>query len=808
MLFVKIYRFFQKHKMLLYTLMVLSSAVFVFFALKVKLDVDLVRLLPASDHSESGLVFDNLKIKDKIFMEMTGAEPEVMAGYVDELMDSILANDEGIANTLYRFEPDMALNALDFAMMHVPSFVDTSMYAQFDSAIAHANETMAHNYELIMNDESGAVTDMVATDPLNLRQYLMPDLSSGLGFTLIDGHLFCADSTVALIYISPDFQSFDAELGSKLMDNINHCVGEFQKVHPDVEVLMHGGVVRAGDNNRVMSRDIYLTVGISLLIVLIVLCLSFKSFNITWQNVLPVAYGTFFALACMYWIQGGMSLMALGVGSVVLGVALSYCLHVIIHQRFVGDVEQMLKEEALPVCLGCLTTIGAFIGLFFTQSDLLKEFGLFSTFALIGNTFFVLIFLPHFLREDERGHNEKIFKGIERINNYAYDRNPFVVIGLCIIIVIGFAFSGKVQFDDDLKHIGYESDALHKSENLYSEKNDHGGLQQYFAVTASTLDEALDANKALSSTLDSMRRAGDLIAYTPAVSILFQSQAEQQRRIDAWQRYWTPEKVSQAMAAVKSAAVHNELSPDIFVPFQAMVEADYEPGDLYASGVVPDGLLCNFIEENNGTYLIFNTTQLKKEKMKEVCDHVAGMPKAVVVDPFYYTAGMLNMLRSDFNTTLLISSIFVFLVLLFSFRDLVIAIIAFLPMFFSWYMVQGWMAIFGLPFNMVNIVVSTFIFGIGVDYSIFVMQGLLAAQRGEGSRLLEYHKVAVFFSALVLIVVMVSMLCATHPTITSIGYSTVIGMLSTILITYILQPLFFRWAMKWPYLQKRISKMK
>ena len=303
-----------------------------------------------------------------------------------------------------------------------------------------------------------------------------------------------------------------------------------------------------------------------------------------------------------------------------------------------------------------------------------------------------------------------------------------------------------------------------------------------------------------------MRRAGDLIAYTPAVSILFQSQAEQQRRIDAWQRYWTPEKVSQAMAAVKSAAVHNELSPDIFVPFQAMVEADYEPGDLYASGVVPDGLLCNFIEENNGTYLIFNTTQLKKEKMKEVCDHVAGMPKAVVVDPFYYTAGMLNMLRSDFNTTLLISSIFVFLVLLFSFRDLVIAIIAFLPMFFSWYMVQGWMAIFGLPFNMVNIVVSTFIFGIGVDYSIFVMQGLLAAQRGEGSRLLEYHKVAVFFSALVLIVVMVSMLCATHPTITSIGYSTVIGMLSTILITYILQPLFFRWAMKWPYLRNRISK--
>ena len=161
MLFVKLYRYFQKHKTFLYTLMVLSSAVFIFFGLRVKLDVDLLRLLPASKHSGTNMVFSNLKIKDKIFMEMTGAEPEVLAGYVDELMDSILTDDEGIANTLYRIEPDMALNALDFAMMHVPSFVDTSLYARFDSAIAHADETMANNYELIMNDETGMLTEKI-----------------------------------------------------------------------------------------------------------------------------------------------------------------------------------------------------------------------------------------------------------------------------------------------------------------------------------------------------------------------------------------------------------------------------------------------------------------------------------------------------------------------------------------------------------------------------------------------------------------------------------------------------------------------
>jgi predicted RND superfamily exporter protein len=786
--------------------MVLSGAVFVYYGLQLRYEEDLSKLLPVSESSEAGHVFGNLKVKDKIFMQMTGAEPEVLAEYVDELMDSIMTTDQGIANTLYRLEPDIALNALDFALMHVPTFVDTALYSRFDSAIAHTGETMVHNKELIMNDETGTSTQMVSTDPLNLRQYLMPDLSSGVGFTLVNDHLFCADSTVALIFISPDFQAFNSHDGRLLMKNLRHHVKMFNQAHPDVEVLMHGAVVRSGDNSRVMKRDIAITVGISMLIILIILCYSFKSFSMIWQNALPVIYGTFSAMACMYWVKGSMSLMSMGIASVVLGVAISYCLHVIVHQRFVGSIEQMLKEEALPVCLGCLTTIGAFVGLMFTQSDLLKDFGLFSTFALLGNTFFVLVFLPHFLSEQECKRNEKVFKYVQKINNYPYERNPYWVAVLSIFILVGIIFSPKVQFDNNLKNIGFESKNLHKSENLYAEKNHHGALQRHYAVLAPTLDEALDANNVLSDTLESLRRVGALTKYTPVVSVLFQSEKEQKRRIEAWKRYWTPEKVSEAMTAVREAAADNDLPTDIFEPFKGMVEGDYETGNLYESEILPEDLLCNFIEESGDKYLIFNSVQMNPEKKAEVDERIAGMSHTLVVDPFYYTGNMITLIRSDFNTALLISAIFVFVVLLFSFRDVFLALLAFMPMGLSWYVVQGWMAIFGLPFNLINIVISTFIFGIGVDYSIFVMQGLIAAHNNEGTRLLQYHKVAIFFSAVVLAVVMVTMLFAIHPAIKSIGICTIIGMASTIFITYTLQPLFFQWLMKVPFMQNKIIK--
>ena len=93
-------------------------------------------------------------------------------------------------------------------------------------------------------------------------------------------------------------------------------------------------------------------------------------------------------MACLYWMKGTISLMALGISAIVLGVAISYCLHVLIHFYYVGDVEKLLRDESTPVFLGCLTTVGAFMGLLFTESDLLRDFGLFATFALIGNTFF------------------------------------------------------------------------------------------------------------------------------------------------------------------------------------------------------------------------------------------------------------------------------------------------------------------------------------------------------------------------------------------------------------------------------------
>ena len=810
-IFLPIYRFFRDHKALMYILMIGSTLVFAWFGLKLQYEENIVKLLPRSS-IDNELAFSDIALKDKVFLQITSKDTlspvgtarlaEAVDGYC-ALLEKRDSSSHYIAGVLSSFDTDMALSAMDFALTHLPSFVDTSWYSLIEPALSPEaiEEQMSENFRIIEEDETGEATQMVAMDPLNLREILMGGVlneNAMAGFTLQDGHLFCPDKTVALAFISPNFNGIDSGQGTRLVNMMNKAAKEFEAQNPDIRILMHGTPLESVSNAGTIKKDLLLTIGLSLLLILVIMFMSFHKFSFIWQQVVPVIYGALFAMACLYWIKGTISLMALGISAIVLGVAISYCLHVLIHYYYVGDVEKLLRDESTPVFLGCLTTVGAFMGLLFTESDLLRDFGLFATFSLIGNTLFALVFLPHFLHPGQikfkRTHG---FPLVERINNLPWDRNKWVIGILLVLIAVGIFFSPRVKFDSDLQNLDYDNAALRESSELYNRKNADGYTHMYFAAwDENSLDEALEYNKGLFQHLDSLQNAGIVHSYSPVTQLLFQSRADQEIRISAWKKFWNRRRVGQLRRDLAASAREYELPAKLFDPFINMVSSHYESGDLLGAGIIPPGLLSNFVEkQESGRYMVFTDVSYPREEEQDVWKAVTQAPHVIVLEPFFYCRDMVEIVHDDFSTTLWISSLFVLIVLLLSFRNIWIALLAFLPMFISWYVMQGYMALFGLEF-----------FGIGVDYSIFVMEGLLAdARRGE-KQMLVYHKVAIFYSAMVLAIVTFSLIFAQHPAIRSIGLITLIGMASTILITYSLQPFLFRQALKIPFLKKKMLR--
>jgi len=344
-----------------------------------------------------------------------------------------------------------------------------------------------------------------------------------------------------------------------------------------------------------------------------------------------------------------------------------------------------------------------------------------------------------------------------------------------------------------MHNLGYLDKQTQHSEQLLQQKTYTGDKQKYFAAKGRTMEKALTHFAILDRKLDSLATLGLVKDYTHT-SHIFVPISEQQQRIDAWHRYWNEERLQRVKQLIGETAPQAGLDADAFDTFFEAARRDYRPDALYAAGIIPAGYQSTLTEQSyDGNYLCFTSVRCTNDSVRSsesdymrICDAIASDPDLLVLDTYYYTTDTLQQTSHDFDVLQWLSMAFVFVVLLVSFRgDIRLTLLGFMPILLSWLIVQGAMDLFGQQFNLISIIISTFIFGIGVDYSIFVMNGL---SRGN----LQYHKTAVLLSAVILIVTVSSMLLAVHPAIRSVGFSTLVGLLSAIVLSYVLQPAIYR----------------
>ena len=816
---IKIYRFFRNYRAVFWVSMIALYAFFGYFASKIYLEEDINKLMPSSKNEDgtTKLAFANLRIKDKTFLLFEGKNgasvehiTEICDAFIDSLESRNAAMDstqQVIGNIFYRLPDDLMLDVIDYMSAHLPAYIDTSVYTRLDAMLTypHMKLQMKANHDDLLSPVGSMFPELIQMDPVGLRGLLMEQMKpftegAAGSYKTLNGHFFVQDSTVCVAFITPMYSATNTGQGSTLFRILNDQIEQFSASAPDVKISYHGTPASGFYNSWRIKSDLKGTIIGSLVLVLIFISICFRNYNTIPLLLLPVVFGTLFGLAAMYFIKGLFSLLALGIGAIVLGVALSYVLHIITHYKYISDPEQVLRDQVKPVCLGCLTTIGSFMGLIFIRTELLQDFGLFAAFAIVGTTFFSLVFLPQFLNPRKNKLNHRAFAIIDRINAYPFDRKKpllFTILATAVVC-IGFYIAGGTQFDADMHNLGYKAESTSYSENLLRSKTHTGDKQKYFASSGATMEEAIENFEIMATKLDSLQNIGLVKSYTHTNQI-FVPLHVQQERIDAWKNFWTGERLQLVHDLINKTAPEAGLIPDAFSPFFELATADYEPDALYEASIIPEGYQSTLMEQSyNDEYLCFTSVRCKNDSIhskesdyNRICEAIVSSPNLLVLDTYYYTTDTLIQLNDDFNVLQWVSMLFVLIVLFFSFHfNIKHTLLGFMPILSSWLIVLGAMVIFDVRFNLINIIISTFIFGIGVDYSIFVMNGLIGGK--ENSRLLGYHKTAIFFSAFILIVTVSSMLFAEHPAIKSVGFSILVGMISAVVISYVIQPAIFR----------------
>ena len=805
-LLIRLAQYFRSHQLVCWLSMVALFAFFGYFATQIHLEEDINKLMPSSKNEDgtTKLAFADLKIKDKVFLLFEGEQADSLAETCDAFVESLTRSDSAsqtIGDVFYRLDEDLMPDAIDYMAEHIPAYIDTSAYARFDTLLTreHFVRQMQQNRDDLTGEFGSMFPELIQMDPMGMRsvlaEQLAPMMSAG-NYKTIDNHFFVPDSTVCIAFITPRYSATNTGQGSAMFQMLNELIDQYAKSHPQVRISYHGTPASGYYNSTQIKHDLTTTIAGALVLVLLFLLYCFRRWDTIPLLLLPVAFGTLFGLAMMYWLKGEFSLLALGIGGVVLGVAMSYVLHVLTHHQYVSDPEQLLRDQVKPVLLGCITTIGSFAGLLFVNTDLLRDFGLFAAFAILGTTLFSLIWLPQMLSSKTSKH---AFSWLDRINAYPFDRKRPLLVAILLVVLLGVGayLVGGTHFDADMHNLGYEAEITEHSENLLRDKTYTGDKTKYFASQGRTMEEAIDHFAILDHKLDSLQRIGLVKSYTHTNQLLVALHTQQQR-IDAWHRYWTPERQATVRKLINETASQAGLNPEAFNAFFEAANADYQPDALYNAELIPEGYLSTLTEQSyGGDYLVFTSVRCQNDSVRSsdsdyirICDAVSSNPNLLVLDTYYYTTDTLIQMSQDFDTLQWLSMAFVFVVLLLSFRfNVKYTVLGFAPILLSWLIVLGVMNLFGVQFNLISIIISTFIFGIGVDYSIFVMNGLI-------NQNLQYHKTAVLLSAIILIVTVSSMLLAQHPAIRSVGFSTLVGLFSAVIVAYVLQPAVFRWLQK------------
>ncbi len=217
---------------------------------------------------------------------------------------------------------------------------------------------------------------------------------------------------------------------------------------------------------------------------------------------------------------------------------------------------------------------------------------------------------------------------------------------------------------------------------------------------------------------------------------------------------------------------------------------DFQTISLQDYAKVKSFFLEEFVTQKNGFYTIATLVKVPTENRNAFVNTIKKQKNIVVIDRLQMNESFLGELINNFDNLVNYSFIAIFLILLFAFRRIELAVISSIPILISWILTTGIMGMFGIQFNIINIIVCTLIFGIGVDYSIF-MTFALQKEHTYGKVELPTYRTSIILSVATTILGIGVLVFAKHPALKSISIIAIIGIFSALLITFIIQPLVF-----------------
>lgn len=637
--------------------------------------------------------------------------------------------------------------------------------------------------ELLSGSNAFFISKLAANDPLGMLygqlKQLNPNTDSG-NYVVKDGVVYSRDEQYAFFFGTINLNQKDTKKLEVFADRLE----KFKQAKAKEKGLnfdYFGTFQIAVENARQVKSDSFLTAMISISAILLLLIFYYRSILAPFYFLLPGFFGILSGAGLVGYLHPEISAISLATSSVLLGIVLDYSFHFFTHLKHLGSVVRTIKEISSPMTLGSFTTIAALSALLFTNSIVLQNFGLIALCTLSGSVLFTLLFLPVLIESlNIRIKDNRTYKNSLKLNK------TFVRISFLLISLVSLVFlykSSNVNFDSDMNNLSFHTPELKQKEKFYTGINPNTDKKLFIFSAASTGEQARSQNDAVYKTFVSVKEQYgisefvSLAPYLPSDQTLKESEKQ-------WTGFWRANP--QAEEQIKQSAPQFGLNPAGFEPFFRSTKS-FAFNKSEGEDFVKEIGLNKFVSEDQGLHTYVTSITVKKDKQDLVKEELKKIDGVFVLDISEMAKSMLNVVKQDFDYLFLFSSLLVFFSILVIYGRIELTLFAFFPMVLGWIWILGIASIFDIPFNFINIIVATFIFGLGDDFSIFTTDGLIQQAR-TGVNSLKSTQSGIILSGIATMIGTGVLIFAKHPAIHSIGAISVIGIGSIMLITLYVQP--------------------
>jgi predicted exporter len=791
---VKAQLFLLRHRVASLTLLAALCGGFFLATLGLHLKEDVMDLLPTGDPAVAAYrsyLQRFGRMQTVVMVVEAPDEARMVAG--GDRMAEYLAHCSLLKEVQYHFEAEDLASSLAALKKSRASLFGAADAAALDERLSPSGlRSYLEGWRRTLAESPAPyLAQQFSQDPLGLDLSLLKKMESlrfdSQAVEVRDGRVFSLDGKHLLLLARPAFGPTD-QAGAEALDSFMGQASQKVRQATGARVAWSAGARFSLSNAALIKHDLELCVTLSSLLVALACLLVFRRVSLFLLTLAPPAFGGLAGLGLMVLFDPGVSAIVAGCGGILIGILVDSGIYLLFaYDRLpagrhgIPGLARVFKAMDGPILVAAATTLAAFAALLFSRFPGYRSLGVFCLLGICMACSFTLLFLPLFVPLSAPAWLDRIKPSLRFAPWYG---RLFQWMRRHARLLMLIAFGLTLALAPGLAMIRLEGDVQRLNALTPDAQADWDTVQKAFGnalnltsigISAPDLDSALREEAELHARLVPLLKGGQVRA-VQGLSGLLPSQAEQAANRARWQAFWSPERRRVIQALARGQAHSLGFKPALMDKALASLPGESQPA---TPGGLSQGLLAvpfrnQLVQDSQGALLVTNVALKSPAALPALEAAVQGLPGAAVLSGRRFMERMVGLIYGEFALLGGIAFILNLLLLWLHTRDWKASLRIMAPLILCLVWVFGALGYLGVAINMMGSLVLIFVFGLVVDYAIFLAEAWRKPISGLGDHLANTGEV-VSLSALTNLLGLGALVFAHHPVLVFLGLTSILG---------------------------------